>query len=285
MAKRPKTTHARAKRLRTSYVERLALLRKASSAFDAAKWDTLYLKRPLSKRGKADKRRALSQLNGTYRKLARFVNRDFKFVRPKSKKNFETLRQYVGAPKLKGLRAIPVPTQAKRLTVRFDRKGRPTLREDGVDQKLFLFPHTPRPHVVQGPLGTGKYQDAQDDAIAMLRDMLPEMPDGFYIFMSRHHFLIPEIHERDRLEAQVRAFYSNYNNSPEFLSNFLGFKWLSDSDQDIFRIRKEMSSERERNKAIRKRARVAKALKQVLAMDKQFKRGKLSKRARATGRR
>lgn len=297
MAGKKKTPRARARRLKDSYAGKLAALRKLTDEFNAKKWERVKFSRPRTDAGKLARRRALAKVASTYRRAKPYLSKAYKWVRPANKKNLETLRVYAGVPRFKRLRAIPVATQAKRLSVRFGRDGRPNIKEDGVAQRLFLFPTMPRPHTVPGPLGVAKFIDAQDHAVAMLEAMLPEMPQGFYIFYTKHHFLIPETHERDQLVSELRRFYSAYGSSPEFLKLLSGFKWLTDSEEEWFQIKRELSSERERLKGVRKRARLGRALKEVLAMDKILKgggrltptqkkrRGKLSKRVLVKGRR
>ena len=284
-----------------AYTYKLATLRKFVGGFDAKKFDALKFSKPRTDAGKKAKRAALSKVSRTFSRFKRFVDTPHKVVRPKNKKQLEALRQFVGVGNFKNLRAVPFATTAKKLRVRFDKHNRPVVSEDGVRNTLYLFPHIPRFHktkVTEVP-GVYKYLDAQDDAIEMTRAMLPEMRDGYYIFLTRHNFLISHIVARDRLEDEVRALYSAYAADPEFLKLFSGFRYLTDSEETYMEVKRELTEARFHRKQVKKRARLAKAYKEIVEMDRQLKSGqpltrgqttrreklaKLSKRARATGR-
>jgi len=305
-----------------NYQYKLKVLCTILGGFDARKFETAQKSQPKTIKGRQARRAALQKVARTFARVRPFVHRGYKLVRPASKRNFDTLRRHVGITKFKKLRAIPLPTIAKKVSVRFDKHGYPIIREDGVGQKVFLFPHVPRSRYVKGTYGAGQFVDAEKDALHMLSQMLPRMPDGYYMFMSRHQFLIPFSADRDKLAEEVRRLYFKYEGSPEFLGTFYGFKWLTDSEEQFAEMKKEMRSERERRKGRRRRLLAARALKEIIAMDRQLKsgqpltrgqttrreklktmgeapwqtekreaserakrRGKLSKRARATGRR
>jgi hypothetical protein len=140
------------------------------------------------------------------------------------------------------------------------------------EAKIFRFPHMPRD---------------SDDALAMLEAMLPTLPYGFYLFATRHHFLLHGIIERDQLPAELRAFFYQYRSSPEFLKLLYGVKWLARSAETAMQRRKDARSERSRVKAERKRIQHEKTARQVAAMDRAFKarRAPITERARKTGRR
>jgi len=274
-----------------NYKHKLKILRLALGSFDARRYDTALASKPRSDSARRARKQALDRVSRTYARLKPYVDRGVKFVRVKDPKRFESLRRVVGVVRFKRMRAVPVPTQAKRLTVKFDRTGRPTISEDGVKQKIFLFPHVPRSRVIHERDGSRRLLDAQEDAVSMLKDMLPSMPEGFYILMTRHHFLIPYVAEKDRLEKQIRTLYNKYEGTPELLKIFVGVRYITDSEEEVLRIKKELSSERERLKGARRRARIGARLKEIIAMDKQLKsgkplsRGQISRRARITGRR
>jgi len=285
MAKRQKPTKkaARVGKRASAYSYKLTQLRKVVSGFDSKELDRVYLAKPRTKAGKAKRAKVLAKVRGHFDRIRPFVHRSHKIVRVKNKAHLEELRKHVGLTNLKGLRAIPVPTaKPSKTKVKFDRKGRVTITVGPREEKLFRFPHMPK---------------TSDDAIAMVEQMLPELPAGFYVLATRHHFLLHGIIERDALPGELRAFFYQYRNSPEFLRLLYGVKWLARSQGAAQERRKLERTERGRQKLERKRVASEKAARQIAAMDKAFKRlgsmqyvtGKrrppLSKRARATGRR
>jgi hypothetical protein len=304
-----------------AYQLKLKTLRSILGGFDAKKFSTLQQSKPKTARGQAARRRDMQKVAKTFQRLRPFVHRAHKLVKPGKRVHFDTLKRHVGITNFKKLRAIPYPTHAKKISVRFDKGGRPLVRLDGVGEKMFLFPHVPRARFVKQPDGS-RWIDAQADAQSMLAEMLPHMPEGVYVLMSRHHFLIPTATDRENLEWQTNKLYTDYEASPEFLSTFYGYRYMTDSYESWLHQKAVMVSERSRRKERRRVALVARALKEIIAMDKQLKSGapltrgqktrraklrvmgeapwqrekreaqmrkernrKLSKRARATGRR
>ena len=305
-----------------SYQAKLKVLRSLMGGFDAAKFTTLQQSKPKTSRGQKARRASMQKVAKTFQRIRPFVHRTYKLVKVKKRAHLDVLCKHVGLTKFKKLRAVPLPTVAKKVSVRFDKQGHPIIREDGVGQKLFLFPHIPRARFLRSPDGSRRWIDAQADASAMLAEMLPRMPEGYYVLMSRHHFLIPTGTDRENLEWQTNKLYSDYEGSPEFLGTFYGYRYMTDSYEQWLHMKKVMQSERARRKDLRRRKLAARALKEILVMDRQLKagqpltrgqttrreklktmgeapwqtekreaserakrRGKLSKRARATGRR
>ncbi len=260
MKKRQKPTKraARVGKRASNYAYKLSQLRKLVSGFDSKKLNTLYASAPTTKAGKAKRSRELARVRSHFSRIRPFVHRSHKIVRVKNKAHLEELRKHVGLTKLKGLRAIPVPTAKPKATrVKFDKKGRVTISVGKREEKLFRFPHMPK---------------TSDDAIAMVEEMLPELPSGFYVLATRHHFLLHGIIERDALPGELRAFFYQYRNSPEFLRLLYGVKWLARSQGAAQERRKLERTERGRNKLERKRVSSEKAARQIAAMDKAFKR-------------
>lgn len=287
MPKRQKPTKraARVGKRASSYSYKLKALRQIVSGFDSKEFDKAYAAKPRTKAGKAKRAKTLAKVRSHFDRVRPFVHRSHKVVRVKNKAHLEELRKHVGITKLKGLRAVPVPTAKPNKTrVKFDKAGRVSITVGAREEKLFRFPHMPR---------------SADDAIAMLEGMLPEMPFGFYVLATRHHFLLHGIIERDALVGELRAFFHQYRQSPEFLKLLYGVKWLARSQKAAQERRKLERTERGRHKLERKRVASEKAARQIAAMDKAFKRlgsmefvrgpkrrrPPLSKRARATGRR
>jgi hypothetical protein len=256
-----------------AYQLKLKTLRSILGGFDAKKFVTLQQSKPKTARGQAARRKAMQKVSRTFERLRPYVHRSFKLVRTANKKHLDTLRRHVGLTKFKRLRAVPLPTAAKKVTVRFDKQGRPLIREDGLGQKLFLFPHVPRARFVKDSKGRRRWIDAQTDANAMLETMLARMPEGIYVLMSRHHFLIPTATDRENLQWQTNKLYSDYEGSPEFLGTFYGYRYMTDSHEQFLHMKAAMMSERTRRREKRRVALAARALKEILAMDRQLKYG------------
>lgn len=289
MAKRRKPSQ-RAKRVgkrASAYSYRLKALRSVVSGFDGKEFDRAYNAKPRTKAGKAKRSRMLANVRAHFARVRPFVHRSHKVVKVRNKAHLEELRKFVGLTKLKGLRAVPVPTAKPNKTkVKFDRKGRVSVTVGKREEKIFRFPHMPK---------------SSDDAISMLESTLPQLPFGFYVLATRHHFLLHGVIERDQLVGELRAFFHQYRQSPEFLRLLYGVKWLARSERPANERRKLERTERGRVKLERKRVAAEKAARQIAAMDRAFKRlgqmehvrgsgGKrrraaLSKRASATGRR
>lgn len=289
MAKRRKPS-PRAKRVgkrASAYSYRLKQLRAVVSGFDSKEFDKAYSAKPRTKAGKAKRARMLANVRAHFARVRPFVHRSHKIVKVRNKAHLEELRKHVGLTKLKGLRAVPVPTaKPSKTRVKFDKKGRVSVTVGKREEKIFRFPHMPK---------------SSDDAIAMIEAMLPDLPFGFYVLATRHHFLLHGVIERDQLVGELRAFFHQYRQSPEFLRLLYGVKWLARSAGAATQRRKLERTERGRAKLERKRIASEKAARQIAAMDRAFKRlgqmqhvsgigGKrrraaLSKRARATGRR
>jgi len=293
--KKPSPAKVRLKRARAldkkkpgfgSYTYRLSVVRQVTAAFDAKKFDTLKFAKPRTAKQKAARRRKLNNFNRTYHRLRLYLEKPHKIVKVKNKKQLDSLRSHLRIPKFKKMRGVPVLSSAKRVTVRFDKKLRPLIREDGIGQKLFLFPHMPRSHK-RGK----KFIDAEADAQRMLDAMLPDMPEGFYALATRHSFLISDVGDRESLKRDLAEFYNSYGRAPEFLKEIVGFKFLTNSIDAWQQWKDELKSQRAAVKGARKRQRLARALKEIIAMDKQLKsgkplsRGQVSRRAKITGRR
>jgi hypothetical protein len=285
---RPKKATKQATRVgkrASNYSYKLKALRTIVSGFDSKEFDKAYSAKPRTKAGKAARAKKLASVRSHFARVRPFVHRSHKVVKVKNRAHLEELRKHVGLTKLKGLRAVPVPSPKPGKTrVKFDKKGRVTVTVGAREEKIFRFPHMPR---------------SADDAIEMLEAMLPDMPFGFYLLATRHHFLLHGIIERDSLVGELRAFFHQYRASPEFLRLLYGVKWLARSEKAAKERRTLERTERGRNKLERKRVASEKAARQIAAMDKAFKRlgsmefvkgakrkrPRLSERARKTGRR
>lgn len=276
MAKRRKPS-PKAKRVgkrASAYSYKLATLRKLVDGFDSKSLDAIYTAKPRTKAGKAKRSRALAKVRAHFATIRPFVHRSHKVVKVKNRAHLEELRKHVGLTKLHGLRAIPVPTaKPSKTRVKFDKKGRVSITVGKREEKIFRFPHMPT---------------SSDDAISMLESMIPTLPYGFYVLATRHHFLLHDVIERDALVGNLRAFFHQYRQSPEFLRLLYGVKWLARSAKPANERRRMERTERGREKLERNRRNAEKAARQIAAMDKAFKSRKLpklTKRARATGRR
>lgn len=265
-----------------SYGARLKTLRKFVSGFDSKSWEKLYASKPRTAKGKRAKALALNRVRRVYQRLRPFASRPAKVVRPRTQRNLNALADFVGMAKLKGLRAIPVPTdRAEKIRVSFDRKGRVKVSEGNAEWKAFLFPHKPRNHY----RGKKIVKTLTDDLEEMTAEMVLQMPPGMYVLMTRHHFLIPDVVDRDQLGETIRRYATRYGSEPQFLSMLYGFKWISGSYERAAEFQLHMKTERGRAKWERKRLRAEAKAKIVRDMDRAIKSGRISKRARATGRR
>lgn len=278
MAKRhkPSKRAARVGKRASAYSYRLSQLRKVVSGFDSKEFDKAYKSKPRTKAGKRKRASQLAKVRSHFARIRPFVHRSHKVVSVRNKARLEELRKHVGLTKLKGLRAVPVPTaKPKQTAVKFDKNGRVSIRIGKREEKIFRFPHMPT---------------SSDDAIAMLEAMLSELPAGFYVLATRHHFLLHATIEREALVGELRAFFYQYRNSPEFLRLLYGVKWLARSEKTARERRQLERTERGRQKLERKRIAAERAAKQIAAMDRAFKSARerlprITKRARATGRR
>jgi len=257
-----------------AYSYKLNKLREIVDRFDAKKFDTAIRSKPRTEAGKKKRAALLRQVSKSFERVKPFVHRVHKVVRPKTGAQLEELRKAVGLNRFEGLRGVPVPgIQPKKIKVTFDKKGRVTIKEGIMSAKLFRFPHMPRDG---------------DDAIEMLEEMIDELPDGYYYLATRHTMLIHRGFDKGQLLEGMRQFVYNYQSSPEFLRLMFGVKWVSGSIARMRKVRQALQSERGRAKLERHRIKNEKAAREIAAMHKKLtgqKLPKLSKRARATGRR
>lgn len=285
LARKTKTTKATAQRGSRSvdYQSKLKVLRQLSSEFDAKRFAAAFDTKPRTDKGKRERAAMLKKVSSTFKRVKPFVHRVHKVVSPRSARNLEELRKYAGFPPIKGLKAIPVATSKPATAkVTFDRKGRVSVTSAGRTEKLFRFPHMPHDG---------------EDAIEMVEKMVKKLPAGFYIIATRHHFLLggaAGIYERERLAEGFRKFVYEYRASPEFLKLVYGLKWLAGTGETAQKRRHEMRTERGREKLERQRIREERAAREIAAMHKRLTGKelphratlpKLTKRARATGRR
>lgn len=266
----------------SAFKAKLALLRKVSDEFDAKSLDTLYTVKPRTAKGKRARAAALDRVARTFKRLRPFVDRPHQLVRLRDKKKIAALKKYVGFGNFKGIRAIPVPTENKQnLRVKFDRSRRVEIHyqwpkgvrsELQTSYRIYALPHKPRDG---------------DDLIAMTEQMVKSLPDGFYVIMTRHNFLIPSASDRDSLARTMRSYVYQYGRAVEFLRLIYGFKLILEGDDPnaVLKKMKELRDERNNRKALAKRLKHERIARELAAMQRTFKRGKVSKRARATGRR
>lgn len=257
-----------------NYKLKLAKLREIVSTFDAKKFDKAFDAKPRTDAGRKARAAALRAVSAHYKRVKPFVHRVHKVVRPRTKAQLEELRKAVGLNRFEGLRGVPVPgVKASKIKVKFDRKGRVTVKEGAMTAKLFRFPHMPRDG---------------DDAIEMLEAMMSELPEGYYFMATRHHMLIHRGFDKGQLLEGMRQFVYNYQSSPEFLKLMFGVKWVSGSLRKMRRMREQMQTERGREKLERQRIKAEKIAREISAQHRRLtgrSLPKMSKRARATGRR
>lgn len=257
-----------------AYEQKLRKLREIVDRFDAKKFDKAFNSRPRTKAGKAERRALLRQVSAGFARVRPFVHRVHKVVKPRTRAQLEELRKAVGLNKFAGLRGVPVPgVKPDKIRVKFDKKGRVTIKEGVMTAKLFRFPHMPRDG---------------EDAIEMLEAMMNELPEGYYFLATRHHMLIHRGFDKGQLLEGLRQFVFRYKASPEFLKLMFGVKWVSGSMQRMRKVREALQTERGRAKLARERVRHEKIAREIASQHKRLtgkRLPKITKRARATGRR
>ena len=259
-----------------AYRQKVATLRKLVSGFDAAAWNKLYDSKPRTAKAKAVRKSKMAKVSRTFAKLKPYLQRSHKIVKARGAKKVRAIADYANVPKVKGLRAVPVATDfPKKLRVKVDRAGRVTVsRGKRYTEKVFKFPKRPRTHKVKGKLIT-----AGEHAIKMLEQMLPTLKPGLYVLQTRTQDLIPITADRDSLLREMRRFVFRYESSaPDFMQHLVGVKWLAHSAESALKRQKEIRSARTEAARQRQDARREAAAREARRL------GKISKRARATGR-
>jgi hypothetical protein len=261
-----------------TFNQRLKTVRGFVAGFDSDKWAKLYNSKPRTEATKAKKRAALAKVNRVFKQLKPFVQRSYKVVRPKNAARVAALAEYANVPKVKGLRAVPVATDMpKKLKVGFNSKNQVTLSHGAHHKEVVIkFPRRPRSHTT----ARGKFLTAGEDALQMTEALLPTMKAGRYVVLTRSQTLVPFSADKGQLMQLMRSFVLSYEGgAPELIRNLIGFKWLARSNkaaQDRINAILAARSEAGRRRVDQRREQLAKEAKRL---------GKISKRARATGRR
>lgn len=272
MSKNPRATRRKA-----AYRAKVATLRKLVSGFDAATWTKLIDAKPRTAKAKKARAAKLAKVSRTYSKLKPYLQRSHKIVKPRSARQVAALAEYANVPKVKGLRAVPVATAfPKKLKVKIDRTGQVTLtRGKRYKEVLYKFPRRPKAKKVKG-----KFITAGEDAIAMMEALLPSLKPGLYVLQTRSQDLIPITADRDSLLREMRRFVFRYEaNSPGFMEHLIGVKWLAHTAETAMKRQKEILTARSEAQLRRSDAKRERAAREARRL------GKISKRARATGRR
>lgn len=267
----------KATRKAAAFRSKVATLRKLVSGFDSAAWSKLYAAKPRTAKTKKKRAAALAKVSRTYAKLKPFLQRSHKIIKVRSKKKLAAIAEYANVPKVKGLRAVPVATAfPKKLRVTVDRKGQVTLtRGKRYKEVIYKFPKRPRTQKVKG-----KFLTAGEHAIKMLEEMLPTMKPGLYVLQSRSQDLIPVTADKDSLLRELRRFVFRYESSaPDFMQYLVGFKCLAHTAETAMKRQRELTDARTEAKRRRVLAGREAAAREARRL------GKISKRARATGRR
>lgn len=221
---------------------------------------------PRSARGKAVRRKLRSKVNRTWKRLQPFLARPHVRVVPRSDRSRQALRKYAALPKIKGLKAVPVSTQApKKTRVKVDRKGRVEIAIGSYREKLFLFPSVP---------------NDPDDMMEMAEEMVPNLPAGYYLIVTAHHDLLPTIAHKKQLLDELAMLIYQYRDESGFIAMVRGFKWLGHTRDAATKFQRDMSAAR-RNAFLERRN--AQDTVRDLARARRKKK-RLSKRALLTGR-
>lgn len=268
---------AAAKRL-TNYRIKLKAVRQFVAGFDAKAFDDLYSRQPRTELAKKKRRAQLAKLSRTHAKLKPYLQRSYKVVRPRSARALAAVADYANVPKVKGLRAVPVATDfPKKFKVSVDRKGRVTAtRGKRYKEILYKFPRGPRAHTDKD----GKFLTTGEHAIAMMQAMLPTLKPGIYVLMTRTQSLVPFTADRDSLLQTLREFVFRYEKgAADFMQMLVGVKYLAHSYGGALKRQSEIKQAR--SEAARRRLDARR-----LEYERTAKKlGRISKRARATGRR
>ena len=273
----PKKLTAAQKR-QADYALKLKTVREFVGGFDAAEWAKLYAKKPRSEKGKKARAAALAKVRRTFNQLKPYIQRSYKKVKPRSARQVAAIADYANVPKIKGLRAVPVATEfPKKFKVTVDRKGQVTAtRGKRYKEIIYKFPKRPRAHTPKG----GKFVTAGEHAIAMTEALLPTLKPGIYVLMTRSQVLVPFTADRESLLQTMRSFVFRYEkNAADFMEQLVGVKWLAHTAETAAKRQREIRAAR--TEAKRRRLDVKRINAELAAK----KLGKLSKRARATGRR
>jgi hypothetical protein len=276
----PRTKRPAAPRRSVDYRIRLAAVRQLVEGFDAKKWTDLYEKKPRTPATKKARARDLARLRRKYAQLKPFLQRSYKIIRPRKPEHVAAIAEYANVPKVKGLRAVPVATEfPDKFKVRVDRKGQViATRGKRYKEVLYKFPKRPRAHTVKAGRAK-KFVTAGEDAIAQMQALLPKLKPGIYVLMTRSQVLVPFTADRDSLLQTLREFVFRYEkNAADFMRELVGVKWLAHSAQAAMKRQKEIKAGRTEAQRRRQDA------KRMMAERTAKKLGRISKRARATGR-
>ncbi len=260
-----------------AYEAKLAAVRQYVAGFDAKELNDLYTRKPRTAKTKAARSAKLAQISRTYNKLKPYLQRSHKRVKPRNADHVAAIAEYANVPKLKGLRAVPVATEfPKKFKVSVDRKGQVSAtRGKRYKEIIYKFPRRPKPHKTKA----GKFLTAGEHAIAMTEAMLPTLKPGIYVLMTRSQALIPFTADRESLLQTMRSFVFRYEkNAADFMELLVGVKWLAHTAETAMKRQAEIKaarSEAARRRLDSKRLQNERAAKKL---------GRISKRARATGR-
>lgn len=261
-----------------AYQLKLKAVRQFVAGFDGKAWADAYTRKPRSDNGKRERAKQLAKVSRTYSKLKPYLQRSYKVIRPRKAENVAAIADYANVPKLKGLRAVPVATEfPDKFKVTVGRNGQVTAtRGKRYKEVIYKFPRRPKTH----ELKSGKTITAGEHAIAMLEAMLPDLKPGIYVLMTRSQNLVPFTADRDSLLRIMREFVFRYEkNAADFMQLLTGVKWLAHSASAAAkRIReiKEARTEASRRRLVAKRINAEQTARQL---------GRISRRARLTGRR
>jgi hypothetical protein len=250
------------------YSERLKTVAKYLDGYDKPELKPARMaKIPAGAEAKRERSNARARVNRAFRKLRPYIARPQKTVKARGKRA-DALREYSGLPKLKGIRAVPVPTiEPTKARVSVDRKGRVRVQVGSHIEREYLFNKKPR---------------SPDDVEAYAQELIKKLPPGNYAILTSVRELLPTIASKAVLMNEVRRFLIQYNSRDGLIKSIRGFKFLGGNFQTTRKRIKQIKESREQARELR--ANVWKDVAEAAKQSRKKARQKISKRARLTGR-
>lgn len=254
------------------YAERLKTVRKYVEGFDSPSLSPSRMaKVPADPEAKRKRARERARVNRAFRKLRPYIARPQKTVsvKGKGKKARAALVEYSGLPKLKNLKAVPVPTIAPdKAKVTVTRKGQVRVQAGEYVEREYLFPRKPK---------------TPDDVEAMAEALVKKLPPGYYVVLTNVRELLPTAAARGLVMNEVRRILLEYNaRSPGLIRSIRGLKFVGAKPETAAKRIRETRKAREESREMRRN--VWQDVAEMAKKTREKKRKAWSKRARLTGR-
>lgn len=178
-------------------------------------------------------------------------------VRPRSVQSKRALAQHTGQ-RSKSQRNFIVPVPAIEGTkVEVKRYSKTVKKKDKSGRTRKTTKITPRVQV-ERTAGTVKVRDrfyylprkpdSFDDIVDMVTEMLPEMPDGFYVMINSNHGMIGESTKKSRIIDDLNHFWRIYDMAgvnTGLAGTVLGYRYVSDNLQGARELTVQRRTQRE----------------------------------------